>query len=364
MTRTLPVTDTGASDTQIRKALRARHAQWNIAGFRFRFERRGAIVYLVLAAVAFAAAIAGILIGDYSVSLGQILASFTGTAEDPLAQYFVTQVRLPRAVNALFVGAALGISGAIFQTVSGNPLGSPDIIGFTTGAATGALLQIVLFNGGTLAVSIAAIVGGLITAAIVYGFSWRGGVAGFRLVLVGIGIGAVLSAVNSLLVVKAPLDAAQEASQWLVGSLNSTLWPEARAVGIGICLILPIVIWQHRALTQLALGDDIALGVGVRPERTRLVMIFAAVALMAIATAATGPIAFVALAAPHVVKKLTRTPGIAIFGAALMGGVLVLVSDLIARRIFAPNELAVGVITGLLGGFYLIWLLAVERKRL
>lgn len=349
---------------QIRASLRSRHVVARIGRLQVRFERRGALVYLLLGIVAVLAGIVGILIGDYGIRLDQIFASFMGNAEDPLAQYFVTQVRLPRMLCALLVGACLGLSGAIFQTVSGNPLGSPDVIGFTTGAATGALVQIILFNGDTLAVAIAAILGGLVTAAIVYGLSWRGGVAGFRLVLVGIGIGAILAAVNALLVVKAPLEAAQTASQWLAGSLNSTLWPEVCAVGIALLVLAPIVVWQFRSLGQFPLGDQMAQGLGVRIERSRLIVIIAAVALMGVATASTGPIAFVALAAPHLVRKLTRTPGVGLFGAALMGGVLVLISDLIARRIFAPTELAVGVITGSLGGLYLIWLLAVERKRL
>lgn len=351
-------------DRRIPHAPRRRHTALRLGALSLRFERRGVTVYALLLCCAIAVGIAGILIGDYPISLGQVLASFGGSAQDPLAQYFVVDVRLPRAVCALLVGAALGMSGAIFQTLSDNPLGSPDIIGFTTGAATGALVQIILFGGDTLAIAIAAVAGGLITAGIVIGLSWRRGVAGFRLVLVGIGVGAVLAAVNSLLVVRASLEAAQTASQWLAGSLNSTLWPEVRAVAIAIAVLAPIVIWQFRPLSQFPLGDEAATGLGVRVGRSRIVLVVAGVALMAVATAATGPIAFIALAAPHLVRKLTRTAGLGIFGAALMGGVLVLVSDLIARRLFAPTELAVGVITGALGGLYLVWLLAIERKRL
>lgn len=352
------------ADNRLRKVIRGRHAVVSVGPMRLRFERRGAAVYLILAVLAVAFGVVGIMIGDYGISLEQVAKALTGQTEDRLVQYFVVEMRLPRSACALLVGAALGISGAIFQTISANPLGSPDIIGFTTGAATGALVQIVLFGGDTRAVAIAAVVGGLVTAGIVYGLAWRGGVAGFRLVLVGIGVGALLGAINTLLVVRAPLEAAQDASQWLAGSLNATLWPETRAVAIALVVLVPIVIWQFRPLGQLPLGDDAATGLGVRVERSRFILVIAGVALMGVATASTGPIAFVALAAPHLVKKLTRTPGVAIFGAAIMGGVLVLASDLIARRIFAPNELAVGVITGSLGGLYLIWLLFVERKRL
>lgn len=348
----------------VRASLRTNHQVLGVGRWRFRFERRSALVYAILFLAALCAGIAGILIGDYGISLDQVLASFVGQADDRLAQYFVVEVRLPRAVAALLVGAALGTSGAIFQTISNNPLGSPDIIGFTTGAATGALLQIIAFGGGTVAIAVGAVGGGLATAAVVYALSWRGGVAGFRLVLVGIGIGAVLSAVNSLLIVKADLESAQTASQWLAGSLNAVLWPEALMVAAALAVLLPIA-WSHfSSLSAMPLGDPTAISIGVRVERSRFVLILIGVALMAVATAATGPVAFVALAAPHLVRKLTRTAGIGLFGAAVMGAVLVLVSDLIARRIFAPTELAVGVITGSLGGAYLIALLIMERKRL
>ena len=315
----------------VQASLHRRHATLRFGPFSLRFERRAAVIYLILVAAAVVAAIVGIGIGDYTMGPGQILAALQGTAEDPLAQYFVTQVRLPRAVTALLVGMALGMSGAIFQTVSGNPLGSPDVIGFTTGAATGALVQIILLGGDTLAIALASVAGGLATAAVVYSLSWRSGVAGFRLVLVGIGVGAVLAAVNSLLVVKAPLEAAQTATQWLAGSLNSTLWPEAAIVAIALAVLTPVAVSLVRPLAQLPLGDAAATGLGVRVERSRLVLIIIGVALMGVATASTGPIAFIALAAPHLVRRLTHTPGAPLFGAGLMGAVLVLVSDLIAH---------------------------------
>lgn len=362
--RTPPRPPSDTPESTARASLRSRHTIVGGHGWGLRFERRRAVVYLGLLIAAAAAGVAGILIGDYGISLDQVLAAFLRTSEDPLAGYFVTQVRLPRAVCGLLVGAALGMSGAIFQTLSGNPLGSPDVIGFTTGAATGALVQIIVFNADTAAVAVAAVVGGLVTAGVVYGLSWHSGVAGFRLVLVGIGTGAILAAVNSLLVVRASLESAQTAAQWLAGSLNATLWPEVGAVALALAVLAPIAIVLSRALDQFPLGDAAATGLGVRVERSRVILVFVGVALMAVATAATGPIAFVALAAPHLVRKLTRSPAVGLLGAGLMGGVLVLVSDLIARRLFAPNELAVGAITGALGGLYLVWLLAVERRRL
>jgi iron complex transport system permease protein len=340
-----------------------RHGVLRLGSASVRFERRGLAVYVLLVAASLAVATASLLIGDYGISLDQVFASFAGTATDRLAAFFVVDVRLPRIVAGVLVGAALGVSGAIFQTLSGNPLGSPDIIGFTKGAASGALVVIVLFAGSTLAISLGAIAGGLLTAAVVYGLSWHGGAPGYRLVLVGIGIGATLGALNALLIVKAPLANAEMAVHWLAGSLNATMWHEVALTGCVLIVLVAIAATQYRSLSVLPYGDDVATGLGVRTERGRLICMFTGVMLMAMATALAGPVSFVALVAPHLVKRITRTSGIALVGAALMGAFLVLASDLIARRIFAPSELAVGVVTGSLGGIYLIALLAFEWRR-
>ncbi|WP_225733285.1 FecCD family ABC transporter permease [Pseudoclavibacter sp. CFCC 13796] len=360
------ITPTREQEQQVRASLRQAHSHWSLGPFTLRFERRGAIVYLILVIAILAVGTVSVLFGDYDISVGDVFGAIFGTQrfDDPLVPYFVNQVRLPRVVSGILVGMALGTSGAIFQVLSGNPLGSPDIIGFTRGSATGAILAIMFFGGSTPIVAAGAIGGGLITAAIVYGLSWRGGVAGYRLVLVGIGVGAVLAAINSLLIVKADLAAAQKAQQWMAGSLNASLWPQSGMIAVALVLLLPAAWSQFRAMTLMPLGDPLAIGLGVRVERSRLVMVVVGVALMAVAVAAAGPISFVALAAPHLVRRITRTPGVGLIGAGLMGAFLVLVSDLIARRIFAPNELAVGVVTGSLGGIYLIILLAMEwRKR-
>ncbi|GAA3945775.1 FecCD family ABC transporter permease [Pseudoclavibacter caeni] len=358
-------TPTPEQAARLRDSLRRAHVHRRLGPLRVRHERRGAVVHALLVAGILVLGTVSLLIGDYDISVADAFGAIFGTQtfDDPLVPYFVDQVRLPRVVGGILVGAALGTSGAIFQVLSGNPLGSPDIIGFTRGSATGAIIAIIVFGGSTPVVAAGAIVGGLVTAAVVYGLAWRGGVSGYRLVLVGIGVGAVLAAVNSLLIVKADLAAAQKASQWMAGSLNATLWPQCAAVALAIAVLLPAAAGQFRAMTLMPLGDPLAIGLGVRVERSRLLMVVIGVALMAVAVAAAGPIAFVALAAPHLMRRITRTSGIGLFGAGLMGAFLVLVSDLIARRVIAPNELAVGVVTGSLGGIYLIILLGMEWRR-
>ncbi len=328
-----------------------------------RLERRSVIVGGVLVAVVLAAGVVGLLLGDYPMTPWQAVSSLFGAGPDRLATYFVQQQRAPRVIAAILVGAALGVSGGIFQSLSANPLGSPDVIGFTIGAATGALLQIVVFDGGTAAVALGAVVGGFGTALVVYLLAWRKGLAGFRLVLVGIGVSAVLQGVNALLIVKASLTAAQTAAQWMAGSFNATTWSETLVVLAAVVVLIPAALLLARPLGVMVTGDDLATGLGVRVEVRRLELVIVGVALVSLAVAAAGPISFVALAAPQLARRLTRTGGVGLGTAAIMGGLLVLVSDIVAQRLFAPTQLPVGVLTGSLGGIYLIWLLAREWRR-
>lgn len=326
-------------------------------------ERRSVVVCAVLTTVVAALGVLALLIGDYPLTVGQALQALLGLGTDPLAQFFVQEQRLPRILAAVLVGAALAVSGAIFQSMSANPLGSPDIIGFTVGAATGALLQIIVFGGGSGAITVAALLGGFGTALIVYVLAYRQGLAGYRLVLVGIGVAAMLQAVNTLLVVRASLTAAQTAAQWLAGSFNASSWTDVAVVGGALVVLMPPAIVLGRRLTLMAMGDDLASGLGVRVERTRLWLVVVGVALVAIATATCGPIAFIALAAPQLARRLTLSVQVGLVPAALMGSALVLASDMVAQRLFAPTQLAVGVVSGSLGGLYLIWLLAREWRR-
>jgi iron complex transport system permease protein len=265
-------------------------------------------------------------------------------------------------VVALLVGAALGMAGAAFQTVSRNPLGSPDVIGFGQGSAAGALLVIVVLHGSSLEVSAGAVGGGLLTGLGVYALSWRGGVQGYRLVLVGIGGSAVLAAVNSYLLVKANFVDAARAVIWISGSLDGRDWAQVRPL-LGACAVLmPVLLLQARDLRITEMGDDAARALGVRVERVRLVTVVAAVLLTAAATAAAGPIAFVALTAPQLARRLTRTPGVSLIPSALMGAALLVLADLAAQRAFGAGQVPVGVATGVLGGGYLLWLLIEERR--
>ncbi|MFT4107987.1 FecCD family ABC transporter permease [Propionicimonas sp.] len=343
--------------------VRPRHHRLSLGPWTLLLERRAVRVAALLLGLVVGLAVAGLLIGDYPLDPIAAVRALLGLGEDPLARYFVQQQRTPRVVAALVVGAALAVSGNIFTSLSANPLGSPDVIGFTTGAASGALVQIVLFDAGPAGVAAGALVGGFATAAVVYALSWRHGLSGSRLVLVGVGTSAVLQGVNNLLIVRASLTAAQTASLWLAGSFNATSWARSGPLLAVLLILLPPALALSRPLGTLVLGDDLAAGLGLRVERTRAALVAVGIALVAIATATAGPIAFVALAAPQVARRLTRTSGIGMGTAAITGAAMVLAADLVAQRLFAPTQLAVGVVTGSLGGLYLIWLLATRARR-
>ncbi|HEY5875859.1 MAG TPA: iron chelate uptake ABC transporter family permease subunit [Ilumatobacteraceae bacterium] len=319
-------------------------------------RRRAITVSIVLAVVGFVAFVVSISVGDFPIPLGDVLPAvfgFGGADSD----FIVRQLRLPRALTAVLVGAAFGLSGAIFQSLARNPLASPDIIGITAGASASAVFIIVVIGGSGYAVSVGALIGALLTATVIYLLAYRRGVSSYRLILVGIGISAMLSAVTSYLLTRAEIYDAQRATVWLTGSLNGRGWDQVRPVAAAMVLLVPAVLFLTRPLRTMQLGDDTAKGLGVPVERTRAALVLVGVALAAVATAAAGPVAFVAFVAAPIARRLVNAP-LTIVPAALAGAVLLLVSDLVARRIFAPTELPVGVVTGIIGAPYLIWLLA------
>jgi iron complex transport system permease protein len=331
-------------------------------GLSVRVEGRTLTVCVVLLVLLAAVVAVSLTTGDYPISVPDVLRTLVGRG-DRADEFIVTGLRLPRVVTGLFVGLALGVAGAVFQLVTRNPLGSPDVIGFTSGAVTGALVVLLVLQLGGWAVSFGALVGGGVTAVLVYALSSRGGVQGYRLILVGIGASAVLQAANNYLLTRSRVEDAQSATAWITGSLNGRGWEQATPLGIGLAVLLPVLLLAGRSLTMLDLGDDAARALGVDVGRTRALVLVLATALTALAAMAAGPIGFVALAAPQVARKLTGAVGAGLVAAGLTGALLLLVSDLAAQRVFAPTQLPVGVVTGAVGGLYLAWLLASQWRR-
>jgi iron complex transport system permease protein len=300
-------------------------------------------------------------VGEFPLSLGEVWATLVGQG-DAQSQFIVNTLRLPRALTAVLAGAAFGMSGAIFQSLARNPLGSPDIIGFESGAAFGAVLVLVATGGSTTEAALGAVVGGLATAAIVYLLAWRRGVSIYRLILIGLGIGFVMAAGIDYLITRADIHDVQQATVWLTGSLNGRSWGHVVAVGLALVALTPLVILLNRRLVLLELGDDTAAGLGIGVTFSKLTLSLVAVLLAALAVAAVGPVAFVAFASAPVARRMVGTPHAAAIPAALVGGFFLLLADLAARRVIAPTELPVGIATAVVGAPYLIWLLTRQLR--
>lgn len=321
------------------------------------------VVTMLLLAFTLVCSVVAMTIGSYRVEVAEIVRILLGRSEGGVAERIILHIRLPRVVTGIFAGAALAVSGAIFQSVSRNALGSPDVIGFTTGAAAGAIAAIILFGAGPLQIALAAVLSGLLTATAVYLLSRKGRTTGgYRLVLVGIGVGAVLSAFNGLLLVMGNIDSAVNANLWLAGSLNARTWDHALPTVIGSLLLLPVVMLFARRLTLIEMGDDLARQLGVPVERVRLITMLVGVLLAALAVGAVGPIAFVALAAPQLAARLTGQATVPVLSAAATGASLMVLADVLSQAIPGNLVLPIGRMTGLVGGIYLIWLLTRSKQ--
>jgi iron complex transport system permease protein len=320
-------------------------------------QARNLAVVAVLAVIVFVVFCVSLSLGDFKIPVIDVVKTLFGGG-DKATEFIVNRLRLPRALTGILVGVALGISGAIFQSVARNPLASPDIIGVTYGASAFAVFAIITLGLTGTAVSVLAIVGALLTAFIMYVLAWRRGVSSYRLILVGIGIGAIASSLTSYLLTRARVEIAQQALIWLTGSLNGRDWTHVRSVAVVLVVLAPVTMLLVHRLRILQLGDETAYGLGLRVEGSRLALIVVAVLLAAVATAAAGPIGFVAFVAPPIARWLTRSPGPAIVASALIGALVVAVSDLVAQHALGGTQLPVGVVTGVVGAPYLMFLLA------
>ncbi|BEL06150.1 iron-enterobactin ABC transporter permease [Actinoplanes sichuanensis] len=326
-----------------------------------RLEWRSLLVCTVLAIAVMSVAVLALMTGSYQLGPDQVVSALAG-GETGLVHTIVVEWRLPRVTAAVVFGAALGVSGAVFQSLLRNPLADPGIIGFSQGSFTGALIVILVVNGTYLQLVGGALVGGMATAVVVYLLAYRRGMQGFRLIVVGIGVSAMLESINTWLILKADLEEAMAAAVWGAGSLNGVSWGQVVVGGACIAVLLLLAASLSRPMRQLELGDAAAASHGVRVSPTRLGLIVVGVALTATVTAASGPIAFISLVAPQIARRLARTAGITLAPAAFVGALLCLTADYLAQHV-APTPLPVGLITVILGGGYLGWLLFGEARR-
>ncbi|WP_433260069.1 FecCD family ABC transporter permease [Actinosynnema sp. CS-041913] len=326
-----------------------------------RVEHRTLTLVAAMAVVIAGLALLGLCYGATWSSPAKVFAALSGSGGG--TGVVIREWRLPRVLAGLVFGAALGVAGALFQNITRNPMGSPDIIGLDAGAYTGALVAITVLAGTSAQLTVISVVGGALAAAAVYLLSLGGGLSGLRLVVIGIAVNAILTAVNSWIVLRAELEVAIAAVGWNAGSLNGVDWADLHIPFAVIAVLLVLLATRAPALHQAALGTAVAVTTGVRLERLRFQLVLIGVGCTATVTAVAGPIAFIALAAPQIGRRLARAPGVPLLPAALTGAVLLQGADLVAQLMLAPVSLPVGVVSTAIGGCYLIWLLTKEVRR-
>ena len=337
---------------------------------------RTATLTTVFAAAAVVLALLSLSLGTTKLPPAEVLKALLGAGEAG-TRLIVIELRLPRVATGLLVGIAFAVSGALLQTLSRNPLASPDIIGVNSGASAAAVGVIVLAGTGggnisgaaeQIGLPLAAMLGGLLATLIVGLLSiQRGVVDASKVVLIGVGVAAAANSVVAWLLVVGDVTDAGRAAAWLAGSLNARTWADATPVGIAVAVLLPIAIMFGRELEALVLGDDVASSLGVRVSRVRLALLIVATVLAAMATAGAGPIAFVALVAPQIAQRLAKTDRPPILTTAMLGALFVTAADLIARNGLqvlqvGPYELPVGVVTAAAGAPYLLHLIGRQQK--
>lgn len=329
-----------------------------------RIPVRVIVVSAILLFIGIGSSIVAITLGDYPLSLSDVLAALVGQGEK-FHQLIVREWRLPVAIAAVLFGALLGVGGAIFQSLTRNPLGSPDVIGFDAGSYT-AVVLVILVAGSTQYWSIAgaAMIGGIVTAFAVYVLAWNKGVQGFRLIIVGIAVSAMLNSINAYLITRADVEDAMVVGFWGAGSIHRVSWASLIPSMVIAAVIFFCAVLLSRSLQFMEMGDDAATTLGFKVNPRRLALMVTGVATTALVTAAAGPISFIALIAPQIARRLTRTPGVSLLPAACMGAALLSIAHL-ASLVIASfyRTIPVGLLTVSIGGCYMIWLLIREARR-
>ncbi|RNL80579.1 FecCD family ABC transporter permease [Halostreptopolyspora alba] len=305
---------------------------------------------------------------DYPMGSADVVRTLVGGG-DSGETFVLFTLRMPRALTAALVGAALGLAGAIMQSLTRNPLASPDTLGVTWGASVGAIAVIIL-GGSTgqvsglvsrLGVPVGALVGGVLVSMVVFGLAWSSGLESTRLLLVGVAASLFCSNLVYWAMSWTQVQEASRAQTWLTGSMHAADWDRVGPAALALAVLLPLSLAAAHALRALTLGDDSARGLGVRVERARLLLLLIATLLACVAVSAAGPITFVALAAPQIALRLCKLAQPPLVTSALLGSALTLAADQIAAGLFTVS-LPVGVFTAVLGAPYLMYLI-VRRHR-
>lgn len=326
-------------------------------------------IIIILILLSISALIVSASMGSMQIRPIEVVKVLLGSG-DETSTLVVKTLRLPRIIIAFLVGASLAVAGAILQGIIRNPLASPDVIAVTGGAGVTTVLFIALYmdpNNNSLTLDIGwlpfvSFVGALLVALLVYGLAWRGGVSPIRLVLIGIGIAAATKALTTIFILFGPYGLANKATLWLTGSVYGSSWKEVSVLLPWVIVLFIVSLLLTRNLNVQELGDDIAASVGSGVQRHRFLFLIISSALAGGAVAFAGGIGFVGLIGPHIGRKLVGSS----FGgllpvSAFLGGLIVVLADLVARTAFSPLDIPAGIFTAAIGAPYFIYLLIKSR---
>ena len=333
---------------------------WIVVGRRsVLITPRHVIVGLILLALSLAVAVVSLRLGKFPVTTQEVIDALQGQGRK-IVQVVVVKWKLPRIVLGLVAGLALGVAGALFQTITRNPLGSPDLIGFSTGAQTGILVSILLLPGSMLSASLASFIGGAAVGTVTYLVSLRGGFTGLRFILVGIAISSMLVSVNRWLLVRVDDDEGLGALKAITGTLGAARWPVVAPTCLAIGVTVALILLASRHLQVLSLGEQVATILGSPTRRASAVLILLGTVLVAVVTMAAGPIGFVALVAPHLARLLTGSPQSPLLVSGLTGSLLMVGADLLSQLLL--ESMPASVVTNAVGGLYLMVALTVAAR--
>ena len=320
---------------------------------------RHVLIGLMLLVLGLAVAVAALRLGKFTVSTQEVIDALQGRGRR-IVQVVVVTWKLPRILLGLVAGLALGVAGAVFQTITRNPLGSPDLIGFSTGAQTGILVSVLLLPGSMLSTSLASFIGGAAVGTVTYLVSLRGGFTGLRFILVGIAISSMLVSVNRWLLVRVDDDEGLGALKAITGSLGAARWPVVTPICLAIGVTVTLTLLASRHLRVLSLGEQVATILGSPTRRASALLILLGTVLVAVVTMAAGPIGFVALVAPHLARLLTGSPQPPLLVSGLTGSLLLAGADLLSQLLL--ESMPASVVTNAVGGLYLMVALTVAAR--
>ena len=337
------------------------HHLLRLGRYSLLLHRRSMAIALILGLLLIAVATAILAAGDDTLTPWKALQAALGQG-DALQVFLIQELRLPRLIAGLLSGAALGAAGCLLQTLARNRLATPGVIGIDNGATAFAVASIVAVPT-SLAPSALALSGAATAAVLTFALAAGGGARGYRFIVVGIAIGALFGALTNLMLARSDMDAANAAYPWTVGSLNARPADSVLLLGIGLAAGLPLAKLLANALSLMRFSDSVAIGLGVRLQRMRLLTLALCVWLTALAVAVVGPVGLIALAAPEMARHLCNRHGVPVFNAALSGALMMILADWLGRTLLAPIEIPVGIITSVVGGPYLLWILLRQAPR-